>query len=75
MTTTSIQSMETVKNQFFQDHHYQPKVETVKNQLFQYHHILQIWKLLKCLLPRPPHPPKVETVKNQLFQDHHNDPK
>ena len=31
--------METVKNDFFQDHHNQPKVETVKNQLFQDHHI------------------------------------
>ena len=39
--------METVKNQFFQDHHTLPKVETVKNDFFQDHHILQIWKLLK----------------------------
>ena len=30
--------METVKNQFFQDHHTNPNIETVKNQLFQDHH-------------------------------------
>ena len=30
--------METVKNQFFQDHHTNQIVETVKNQLFQDHH-------------------------------------
>ena len=46
-------------------------METVKNLFFQDHHILQIWKLLKSVISRPPHQPKVETVKNELFQDHH----
>ena len=46
-------------------------METVKNHFFQYHHILQIWKLLKSVISKPPHPPNMETVENQLFQDHH----
>ena len=36
-------NVETVKNQFFQDHHtlppHPPNVETVKNQFFQGHHV------------------------------------
>ena len=55
--------METVKNNFFQDHHTHPKykllkiisfkittptqIETVKNQFFQDYHILLNGKLLK----------------------------
>ena len=46
--------VETVKNQFFQDHHIHPNMETVKNLFFHDHHIQ----------------PNIETVKNQLFQDH-----
>ena len=33
---------ETVKNQFFQDHHTFLNIETVQNQFFQDHHTLPI---------------------------------
>ena len=56
--TTHPPKIETVKNQFFQDHHTIQNIETVKNHF----------------ISRPPHQPKIETVKNQFFQDHHTTP-
>ena len=51
--------METVKNQFFQDHHTTQSRKLLKISSFKTTTSTQ----------------SMETVKNQLFQDHHNHPK
>ena len=53
--------IETVQNQFFQDHHTLPKQKLFKISSFMTTTPSQNRNCSKSVLSRPPHPPKVET--------------
>ena len=76
--------LETVRNQFLQDHHtlpkwkllksvisrppHPPKLETLKNQFFHDHHTLPNWKLLKISYFKTTTPSQIRNLKISSFK-------